>query len=163
MKNTLLIILVILVVTFSSACVHDNLSTNFLDDDTIVIDSDKLGLNEDFTVSEIDGKYYTNFDFNGMYTIWEFDSESDHELNFDYEINLEFGEIRLVMIDPNNNVTDLLDEYINPETLGNKSINITKGNYRIKLLGIENAKGKIITKVNYGSISGVERKEKSNE
>lgn len=95
-----------------------------------------------------------------MYTIWEFDSESDHELNFDYEINLESGEIRLVMIDPNNNVTDLLDEYINPEIIGKKSINITKGNYRIKLLGIENAKGRIITKVNYGSISGVERNEK---
>lgn len=156
MKKNLIVIVIIILVIFQSGCVSNQISDNFCDNKTIVMEGDKIGLNKDFAVTEEDDVYKTSFDFNGTYTLWEFESLEDQELNFDYKLDLTSGAVRLVLIDPENNITDLVLNSLESDSIITSNIDLTAGKYRLKLLGKKDAAGDLMLKIDRGIVTGVD-------
>lgn len=162
-KIMFIMMLIIAILLSLSGCIYSSLSTNYCDNETIVKYSDRIGINQNFIVAELDGNYYTQFDFNGVYTVWEFNSDNAQNLCFDYKVDLDSGDVRLVLIDPNDQIIDIIPLDYDLSTIASYETEISSGNYRIKLLGKKDATGTLMIKINQGRVSGVERGEDSDE
>lgn len=87
---------------------------------------EKKGINENCRTD-------LSFKFTGMDTIWHVISNEDTEINLMYNSNIESGKFKVVLIDPYNNVTNVLEQ---SESSGSTH-NIKKGVSRIKIVGSE--------------------------
>lgn len=76
--------------------------------------------------------------FSGTDTIWSFDVKKDTEVTFNYESNIDDGEFKVVLINPNKEIENILEGTVKDKN----TIKVSKGEYRIKFVG-KKAKGKI--------------------
>lgn len=121
----------------------------------MIIEGDQIGINKEFVIKETEDKYSTQFDFNGTYTIWQFESEED-TLNLDYEFTLKKGDLKLIIIDPQNNIRTIFEQNGEGKITGSENFKLTKGHYRMKLVSKNDSDGEISLKVNCGTVSGGE-------
>ncbi len=91
----------------------------------------KKGTNEN-------GKTNICFKFTGMDTIWSIISEDDAMISINFSSNIELGSFKVVLIDPHNNITKILEQ----SQEGTEVYKVKKGNNRIKIVARE-AKGKL--------------------
>lgn len=85
---------------------------------------EKRGINENSNTD-------ITFKFTGMDTIWQVISNNDTEINIKYSSNIESGKFKVVLIDPYNNVINILEQ----TELGEGTYDIKKGTSRIKIVG----------------------------
>ncbi len=138
-----------------TGCIYDKTASNYAGKDTIVMEGDQIGINKAFVIKETEGKFSTQFDFNGTYTLWQFDSVEEN-LIFDYELELKKGDLKLVIIDPQNKITTVFEQNGKGKITGSENFKLSKGHYRMKLVSKSNSEGKISLKVNCGTVSGGE-------
>ncbi|WP_291651286.1 hypothetical protein [Clostridium sp.] len=87
---------------------------------------EKKGINENSSTD-------ITFKFTGMDTIWQVMSGNDTEITIKYSSNIESGKFKVVLIDPNNNIINILEQ----TQLGEGKYTIKKGTSRIKIVGSE--------------------------
>ncbi|WP_157453633.1 hypothetical protein [Clostridium sartagoforme] len=73
-----------------------------------------------------------------MDTIWSIISENDAMISINFSSDIELGTFKVVLIDPNNNITNILEQ----SQEGTEVYKVKKGNNRIKIVAKE-AKGKL--------------------
>ena len=78
------------------------------------------------------------FELSGMETLWEIEAEEDSYLDTEYLSSIESGQLKVVMITPQNEVETIFEQ----TGTGNKSILVKAGLNRIKIVG-KSAKGNI--------------------
>lgn len=90
--------------------------------------------------SDIDGYTLTeSFNkFTGMVTVYELKTDEDSTIKVDFKADISNGDFKIVLIDPNDNVIDILEQSSSVE----KEIDIPSGKSRLKIVGY-NAKGNI--------------------
>ncbi|MCM0649139.1 hypothetical protein NBE98_12210 [Clostridium swellfunianum] len=76
--------------------------------------------------------------FYGMDTLWSIDAKEQTEVTVDYDIKIEKGDFKVVLIGPDNKVITIVDG----GKTGKQGIKVQKGNSRIKIVG-RDAKGNI--------------------
>lgn len=72
----------------------------------------------------------------GMDTIWTYESDEDRELNMTYLISVTSGKLKLVLISPDNSVTNIIERtnQLNMSNYDTNTLHIKKGVNRIKLV-----------------------------
>ncbi|MDI9216471.1 MULTISPECIES: hypothetical protein [Clostridium] len=85
---------------------------------------DKKGINENSNTD-------IYFKFTGMDTIWQVISNHDAEIHIKYNSNIESGKFKVVLIDSDNNITNILEQ----SQLGDSTYSVKKGINRIKIVG----------------------------
>ncbi len=84
--------------------------------------------------------------FSGVDTVWILKSTDDEEITLDYDSKVNSGDFKVILVNPEKKIENILKG----TDQGNKTIKLTKGEYRFKLVG-SNANGKVklsITKNN---------------
>lgn len=76
--------------------------------------------------------------FSGMNTIWALDVKEDSEIVFNFDSIVDMGEFKVVLINTQRKIENILEG--NEE--GNKTIKLGKGKYTVKIVG-RKAAGKI--------------------
>lgn len=78
----------------------------------------------------------------GMETLWRIESDGQFYLNLAYNLELEKGRLKLVLIDPDNSVTTIVEG----SHKGHQSIPLKEGRYRIKIVG-DSGKGQVFLRL----------------
>lgn len=87
----------------------------------------------------------------GMDTIWSYDCDSDSEIQINFDMANNVGDVKLVLISPDGELKTIL-ECTNEETFeGSKSLNIKKGENRIKVVARDKAKFDVSLNIDKGS------------
>lgn len=76
--------------------------------------------------------------FFGVDTIWILKSVDDEEITLDYYSDVNSGDFKAVLVNPKGEIENILEG----TDKGNKTIKLTKGEYRFKLVG-NDANGKV--------------------
>lgn len=76
----------------------------------------------------------------GMDTIWVFDTEEDTLLNITYTLNVTSGKMKLVLINPEGDVSIIAECDTEMSEPIQSTLNIESGNNRIKIVADENTK-----------------------
>lgn len=76
--------------------------------------------------------------FSGMESLWSIKSKGDNTLTIDYDLDLDKGRFKCVLITPDDEVINIFED----EDKDNKTIELPEGKSRIKIVGKE-AKGKV--------------------
>lgn len=107
-------------------------------DDNLVISKveDRYGINKSST--SFDSNYYqAYFKISGCYTIWEYDSEEDCNLDLSYTFDLANEKAKLVHVTSDGHVTTIVEgkHSENPNQRGSLTLPIKKGLNRLKIIG----------------------------
>jgi hypothetical protein len=98
-------------------------------------------------------EYSLSATMTGMETIWRYKAESDSEITMSYMLSVsQGGKAKLVLITPNNEVIELVENTDNTETteMQSQTIQLTKGNNRIKIVGYDKPKFELKLNVDAG-------------
>lgn len=76
----------------------------------------------------------------GMDTIWVFDASEDTLLDITYTLNVTSGKIKLVLINPEGDVSIIAECDTEMSEPIQSTLNIESGNNRIKIVAGENTK-----------------------
>lgn len=76
--------------------------------------------------------------FFGVDTIWILNSKDDEDITLDYDSKVNSGDFKAVLVNPKGEIENILEG----TDKGNKTIKLTKGEYRVKLVG-NDANGKV--------------------
>ncbi|EHI97276.1 putative lipoprotein [Clostridium sp. DL-VIII] len=121
----------------SMTSIYDNYMTSIYDDnEKISSTTNSYSLNG--IEQSINGQQFrANIKrIEGMDTLWTYESDEDRELDMTYLISVTSGKLKLVLISPDNSVTNII-ERTNQLNMSNYDINtlhIKKGLNRIKLV-----------------------------
>lgn len=74
----------------------------------------------------------------GMDTVWVFDAEEDTAVDITYQLNVSSGKAKLVLIDPEKEVSIIVESDSKMEEPVQETLDIRKGNNRIKIVAGEN-------------------------
>lgn len=74
----------------------------------------------------------------GMDTVWVFDAEEDTAVDITYQLNVSSGKAKLVLIDPEKEVSVIVECDSKMEEPVQETLDIRKGNNRIKIVAGEN-------------------------
>jgi hypothetical protein len=77
-----------------------------------------------------------------MVTVYDLKANDDATIKVDFTADISSGDFKIVLIDPNDNITEILEQSSSVE----QEIDIPSGKNRIKIVGY-NAKGDIDLKV----------------
>jgi len=81
--------------------------------------------------------------FSGMETIWTLTAAAESDVTFDYSSNVKSGDFKVVLIDPEGQVSVL----VNGTMDGSQAFLLTSGEYRVKVVGSK-TDGKIEISIN---------------
>jgi len=98
------------------------------------------------------GKSHLDLEYSKFYgaaTVWSLYSEKDSVIDIEFDSVVETGRFKLVIVDEDNNVIDVLENSIK----GNQQIKTSVGKYLIKIVG-DNSKGEI--KINIVAGEGID-------
>lgn len=72
-----------------------------------------------------------------MDTVWSYESEEDKLLDITYLINVTSGKLKLVLISPDNSVTNIIEQTEKSDMTNSatNNLDIKKGLNRIKIVG----------------------------
>ena len=86
----------------------------------------------------------------GMDTIWVFDAEEDKALDITYVINVSAGKMKLVLINPKGDVSNIAECDTEMSEPIQSTLNVESGNNRIKIVAGENTKCDIEVSIQEG-------------
>lgn len=85
-----------------------------------------------------DGELKQSFEsFSGKDTIFEISSDDEGSVKLDYDIDIDMGKFKIVLIYPDNRVEEIVKD-----NEGTEELSVSQGKSKICILGVE-AKGKI--------------------
>jgi hypothetical protein len=76
--------------------------------------------------------------FYGADTLWTINANKDSVLTVEYDVKLEKGDFKVVLIDPDNKIIAI----VSGQKAGEQEVKVKSGNSRIKIVG-KNAKGQV--------------------
>jgi hypothetical protein len=76
--------------------------------------------------------------FFGMDTLWSIEAKEEAVVTLEYDIKIEKGDFKVVLIGPDNKVITIVDK----GNSGKQELRLQKGNSRIKIVG-KDAKGQV--------------------
>ncbi len=88
----------------------------------------------------------------GMDTIWVFDAEEDTEVDITYRLNVSSGKMKLVWINPEKEVSVIVECDSEMEDSVQETLHIKKGNNRIKIVAGENTQFDIDFTISHGGL-----------
>ncbi len=88
----------------------------------------------------------------GMDTIWVFDAEEDTEVDITYQLNVSSGKMKLVWINPEKEVSVIVECDSEMEDSVQETLHIKKGNNRIKIVAGENTQFDIDFTISHGGL-----------
>ena len=137
-KNFIGVILI--VICFLTGCAANPMVALYNNDKAIASDTNTYNL--DAVEQKInDGHFVANVErMEGMDTVWEFDTEEDIDINLIYKINVSSGKLKLVQINPKGYVSVITECDSNIQDTAETTLNVEKGNNRIKIVTDENTK-----------------------
>lgn len=145
-RNVFIILIIVLIVILTGTFLITKL-VSFAGDyqRSIYNDNSKIVKSADsytfFTnTSDVNGNTLTeSFNkFTGMVTVYELKADENSKVTIDFKTDISSGDFKIVLIDPKDNVTDILEQ----SSPIKKEIEIPSGKSRIKIVGY-NAKGNI--------------------
>lgn len=74
----------------------------------------------------------------GMDTIWVLDAEEDMTVDITYQLSVFYGKMKLVLIDPEKEVSVIVECDSEMEETVQSTLDVKKGNNRIKIVAAEN-------------------------
>lgn len=86
----------------------------------------------------------------GMDTVWVFDAEEDTVVDITYQLNVSSGKAKLVLIDPEKEVSVIVECDSKMEEPVQETLDIRKGNNRIKIVAGENTQFDIDFTISHG-------------
>lgn len=155
MKKLLLIVAIFaLVLNGCSTNLMSLMSSIYNDEEKIASGTNSFSLNESEQKIE-EQKFSGTVEFEGMQTIWTFDSEQDTEIDMNYLFKVSKGKAKLVLISPDETLTTLLETTKNSDVkdYAVNHISVKKGLNRIKLVAANNAKIEFDININYGTFN----------
>ena len=141
-----LICVVWVIISLLSGCkaaVYDDIKMThdaiYADDIQIADDQDKVF----YTMSNKSSSGETNYSnrfgsFSGKDTVWTIQSESGGTLNLSYDVSVQQGECKLVLVDPEGEVQILQEG----EGVGEANLTVSQGESRLMTVG-KSAKGAV--------------------
>lgn len=88
----------------------------------------------------------------GMDTIWVFDAEEDTAVDITYKLNVSSGRMKLVLINPEKEVSVIAECNSGMEDFVSDTLDIKKGNNRIKIVAGENTQFDIDFTISHGGL-----------
>lgn len=88
----------------------------------------------------------------GMDTIWVFDAEEDTAGDITYRINVSSGKMKLVWIDPEKEVSVIVECDSEMDDSVQETLHVKKGNNRIKIVAGENTQFDIDFTISHGGL-----------
>ena len=143
--GTLLVVFLLSGCSNAMADIYDNESK---------ITSDTNSFNLDGIEQEIEGNSYnaTIEKMEGMDTVWTLDTEEETTVDISYDITLYNGKIKVALIYPDGELTTLAECKSNQDNSSNStSLTLPQGEYRIKIIAVENTKFDISLSITDGS------------
>ena len=130
--------IVFVAICFMAGCASDSIVAVYDNNKKIASDTNTYNLNNVDQTSE-DGHFTASVEkMEGMDTIWNFDTEEDTVIDITYTLNVSSGKIKLVLISPEGEVSVIAE--CDSEMTDTSTLNIEKGNNRIKIVADENTK-----------------------
>lgn len=144
---------VILISLLLTGCWMNSLYYN---ESKISSDTNSFNLNKAEQTIE-NQKYVGVIEFEGMDTIWTYDTEENKDIEISYLLSVSKGKAKLVLIDPKNNVKVLAENFDN--TIQNEmetiQLSLEKGKNRIKLVAADKAQIHLELGINEGNLHKV--------
>lgn len=133
------IILVCLMSLFMTACGNGYARREYDSDEKISQMSDHYA-KEDSVFHAVDGGYsLTVSKFNGRETLWKETIEENRNIDIDFSFHLSKGQAKVVHIDPDGNVTTVME--CSPDAVTDgftaKSVALKSGQNRLKIVGYD--------------------------
>lgn len=148
-KNKFIIMFLAMLLT---GCSLKNVSSIYNDNDKI--SGNYNTFNIDIEEQRIDGEKFVGIinKIEGMDTIWTYESEEDRNLDMTYLLNVETGKVKLVLISPDNSITNIIERTNESEitNYATSTIQIKKGLNRIKIVAGKKSSGEFDIKMPYG-------------
>lgn len=121
----------------SITSIYDNYMTSIYDDnEKISSTTNSYSLNG--IQQSIKGQQFKGHikKIEGMDTIWTYESDEDKELDMIYLINVTRGKLKLVLISPDNSVTNIIERTNQSDIISyaTNTLHIKKGLNRIKIV-----------------------------
>ncbi|GAA4653148.1 hypothetical protein GCM10023142_02860 [Anaerocolumna aminovalerica] len=150
MKKLVSIVAIALLVL--TGCTSNLMNSIYNNEEKITSDTNSYNLNEAEQKIE-EQKFSGTIEFEGMDTIWTFNSEEDTEIDMTYLFKVSRGKAKLVLISPDETLTTLIETTKNSDAkdYAVNQIPIKKGLNRIKLVAANNAKIEFDININYGT------------
>lgn len=148
MKKILLCLLLVLLL---SGCSNNSMNLVYTNDKEIANDSNSYNLTDD--KQNIDGQVYTGeFEFEGMDTLWTYETDQDCKIDISYLLSLSRGKAKLVLITPDGAVTNIVENTNNSkkDKLTTISLSLLKGENRIKLIAANKAQIELEVQIDQG-------------
>lgn len=135
MKNKYGVILLIIIMLFTG-CSNNSMISIYNDKDKIASSTNSYNLiNTTQTIKE------NNFTgrvekIEGMDTIWTYEADEDMSLDITYLLNVTKGKVKLVLISPDNSLTDIIERSSKASLIdfATSTMRIKKGLNRIKMV-----------------------------
>ncbi|MEW8960172.1 MULTISPECIES: hypothetical protein [Peptostreptococcaceae] len=137
-----------------SGCGFNYMSYLYYNDKEISSDTNSFSLNDESQT--IDNQSYVGkIEFEGMDTIWEFNSETNTEVEISYLLSVTKGKAKLVLIKPDGDLETIVENKNNTKKskMNSTKLSITKGENRIKLVAQDNAQIELEINVSNGELS----------
>lgn len=129
------ILFIIIIVIFKDRFIGDKYASDYqksiYDDNGKIVDSANSFSYANFTGSEESGMFKCSFRFTGVDTFYELKSDEAVSVSINYNMKVSSGNLKLVIINPNNVVT-VLQEGTGKEE---RKIEIIQGVSRLKIVG----------------------------
>ena len=130
----------IMIISLMIGCGNNTMDKVYNDNSKIASESNTFGLDESEEAIE-SGTYKAKLKLSGSGTIWEYESDSDVDIEVPYILSVKSGKAKIVLISPDNTVTNLVENTDKATMNGTTTITvpIKKGNNRIKVVGYKKA------------------------
>lgn len=141
-----------------TGCFSSNNYTNsiYSNDEKIIAEGDSFYLNLK-NQKLTDDSLTASCVFNGIDTIWQYNADSDLEVDLTYGLTLTKGKAKLVFIDGNNKITNIVErtEKYTDENTAIAKLNLKKGINRIKLVAADKPDLNLNLSIDVGDLEGL--------
>lgn len=148
MKKRVAVIGIIIFCFWIMGC--SNMIDGMYDNDKAIKDtSNSYNLGEE--TQNIEGlNYLGTVEFEGMDTIWKYETTEKETLKISFSLNIEAGEAKLVYISPEGDIQTLVDK--STDSMIYQEIELEKGLNRIKVMAKNKAKLDLTLQVSSGEL-----------
>ena len=135
-KTSRILILSFIIILMTVAIFNFNFNAIY-DDESKITKNYNSCFSKSTNTKKFDSTISGILELSGMKKIWEYNSDSDEEVELTYNLSTHNGEIKLVLIEANSNLTTILENNNLRESNEIKTITfpVKKGQNRIKLVG----------------------------
>lgn len=139
-KRIILISMVSMIISLFIGCGNNSMDSIYDDNSKIANESDSFGLDKSNETIETES-YKGYVELSGSGTVWRYKSNEDFDLEITYNLSVNSGKAKIVLISPDGTVVTLVENTEKAIMEGETSITlpIKKGDNRIKIIGYKKA------------------------